>query len=319
MSRIDQHQVVEQKRNGKRITIQIRDIRKQFVVNHAGVASIKTLIVWWRKRNVVKLDVLKGITLDVHEGECLALIGRNGAGKSTLLSLIARIYKPTSGDIIVSGRVAPLLELGAGFHLDLTGIENIYFNGVILGLTRKEVQDRLPKIIEFSELGDAIGAPVRTYSSGMMARLGFAIAIHVDADILIVDEVLAVGDQKFEYIVGEEGSGAFVGGLRYGEGTIYYKNGAKKHIYWQGPSVGFDFGGNGSRTLTLVYNSQSPEDLYDRFAGVEGTAYLVGGVGVNFQKKDNITLAPIRTGVGARLGANIGYLKYSPRATWNPF
>jgi hypothetical protein len=121
------------------------------------------------------------------------------------------------------------------------------------------------------------------------------------------------------YIVGEEGSGAFVGGLRYGEGTIYYKNGAKKHIYWQGPSLGFDFGGNGSRTLTLVYNSQSPEDLYDRFAGVEGTAYLVGGVGVNLQRKDNITLAPIRTGMGARLGANIGYLKYSPRATWNPF
>ena len=121
------------------------------------------------------------------------------------------------------------------------------------------------------------------------------------------------------YIVGEEGSGAFVGGLRYGEGTIYYKNGAKKHIYWQGPSIGFDFGGNGSRTLTLVYHSQSPEDLYDRFVGVEGTAYLVGGLGVNFQKKDDIVMAPIRTGVGARLGANIGYLKYSGRATWNPF
>lgn len=121
------------------------------------------------------------------------------------------------------------------------------------------------------------------------------------------------------YIVGEEGSGAFVGGLRYGEGTIYYKNGAKKHIFWQGPSVGFDFGGNASRTLTLVYNSQSPEDLYDRFAGVEGSAYLVGGVGVNFERKDNITLAPIRTGLGARLGANIGYLKYSKSATWNPF
>jgi hypothetical protein len=121
------------------------------------------------------------------------------------------------------------------------------------------------------------------------------------------------------YIVGEEGSGAFVGGLRYGEGTIYYKNGAKKRIYWQGPSIGFDFGGNGSRTLTLVYNSQSPEDLYDRFAGIEGTAYLVGGLGVNFQKNDDIVMAPIRTGVGARLGANIGYLKYSSRATWNPF
>ena len=121
------------------------------------------------------------------------------------------------------------------------------------------------------------------------------------------------------YIVGEEGSGAFVGGLRYGEGTIYYKNGVKRRIYWQGPSVGFDFGGNGSRTLTLVYNSQSPEDLYDRFGGVEGSAYLVGGVGVNFERKDNITLAPIRTGVGARLGANIGYLKYSKSPTWNPF
>ncbi len=121
------------------------------------------------------------------------------------------------------------------------------------------------------------------------------------------------------YIVGEEGAGAFVGGLRFGEGTIYYKSGVKKHIFWQGPSVGFDFGGNGSRTLTLVYNSQSPEDLYTRFAGVEGTAYLVGGLGVNFQKKDDIIMAPIRTGVGARLGANIGYLKYSKRPTWNPF
>jgi hypothetical protein len=121
------------------------------------------------------------------------------------------------------------------------------------------------------------------------------------------------------YIVGEEGAGAFVGGLRYGEGTIYYKSGVKKRIFWQGPSVGFDFGGNGSRTLTLVYNSQSPEDLYARFAGVEGTAYLVGGLGVNFQKNDDIVMAPIRTGVGARLGANIGYLKYSRKPTWNPF
>lgn len=121
------------------------------------------------------------------------------------------------------------------------------------------------------------------------------------------------------YIVGEEGAGAFIGGLRYGEGTIYYKNGAKKHIFWQGPSLGFDFGGNGSRSLTLVYNSQSPEDLYDRFGGVEGSAYLVGGLGVNFERKDNITLAPIRTGMGLRLGANVGYLKYSKAATWNPF
>jgi hypothetical protein len=121
------------------------------------------------------------------------------------------------------------------------------------------------------------------------------------------------------YIVGEEAAGSFVGGLRYGEGTIYYKNGVTQRIYWQGPSVGFDFGANGSRSLVLIYNSDSPEDLYTRFGGVEGSAYMVGGVGVNFQAKDEIILAPIRTGVGARLGANVGYLKYSSRPNWNPF
>jgi hypothetical protein len=121
------------------------------------------------------------------------------------------------------------------------------------------------------------------------------------------------------YIVGEEGSGAFVGGLRFGEGMIYYKDGQKQKIFWQGPSVGWDFGANGARTMVLVYNSTSPEDLFGRFGGVEGSAYLVGGLGVNFQKRGNIVLAPIRAGVGARLGANIGYLKYSAAPTWNPF
>jgi len=121
------------------------------------------------------------------------------------------------------------------------------------------------------------------------------------------------------YIVGEEAAGSFVGGLRYGEGTIYYKNGIKQRIYWQGPSVGFDFGANGSRSLVLIYNSESPEDIYGRFAGLEGSAYFVSGLGVNFQQKDEVILAPIRTGVGARLGANVGYLKYSSRPEWNPF
>jgi hypothetical protein len=121
------------------------------------------------------------------------------------------------------------------------------------------------------------------------------------------------------YIVGEEGAGAFVGGLRFGEGTIYYKDGTVERIYWQGPSIGWDFGGNGSRVMTLVYGSSSPNDLHERFAGVEGSAYLIGGLGVNFQKHRDVTLAPIRTGVGARLGANIGYLKYTDHPTWNPF
>ncbi len=134
-----------------------------------------------------------------------------------------------------------------------------------------------------------------------------------------VEYVFRSQGEPSAYIVGEEGSGAFVGGLRFGEGKIYYKDGTVQKIYWQGPSVGFDFGANGSRTMVLVYNSTSPEDLYGRFGGVEGSAYLVGGIGVNFQKKDDIVLAPIRTGVGARLGANIGYLKYSAKPTWNPF
>ena len=121
------------------------------------------------------------------------------------------------------------------------------------------------------------------------------------------------------YIVGEEGAGAFVGGLRYGEGTIYYKNGTKQKIYWQGPSVGFDFGANGSRSLVLVYNSESPSDLYERFGGVEGSAYFIGGLGVNFETHNNVVLAPIRTGVGWRLGANVGYLKYSGKPQLNPF
>lgn len=121
------------------------------------------------------------------------------------------------------------------------------------------------------------------------------------------------------YIVGEEGSGAFVGGLRYGEGTLFMKNGLRKKIYWQGPSIGLDFGGNGSRVLVLVYGLSEPNDIYTRFAGVEGTAYIVGGLGVNFQQSGEIRLAPIRTGLGMRLGLNAGYLKYSDRPNWNPF
>lgn len=179
-------------------TIHIDDLRKEFLLSTAGIGSIKTLLLWWKRRHYHRLEVLKGISFDVEPGECVAVVGRNGAGKSTLLSLLARVYKPSGGTIDMRGRVAPLLELGAGFHPDLTGFENITFNAVILGLSRKEVAQRIDKIIEFSELRDHIHAPTRTYSSGMLARLGFAIAVHVDAEILIVDEVLAVGDYEFE-------------------------------------------------------------------------------------------------------------------------
>jgi hypothetical protein len=121
------------------------------------------------------------------------------------------------------------------------------------------------------------------------------------------------------YVLGEEGSGAFVAGLRYGEGTLYTKNAGDLHVYWQGPSVGFDWGGDGARTMTLVYNLPATNAIYQRFAGIDGSAYIIGGFGMTALTANSIVLVPIRSGLGLRLGANIGYLKYTPRATWNPF
>ena len=180
------------------VVLRVENLHKEFLLSHSGAASLKTMLLWWKRRQLQHLEVLKGISFQVEKGEAVAIVGRNGAGKSTLLALLARVYKPTSGKVEVLGRVAPLLELGAGFHPDLTGLENVFFNGVILGLTRKQVAARLDEIVAFSEIGPHIDAPVRTYSSGMLARLGFAVAVHVDADLLLVDEVLAVGDFDFE-------------------------------------------------------------------------------------------------------------------------
>jgi hypothetical protein len=121
------------------------------------------------------------------------------------------------------------------------------------------------------------------------------------------------------YILGQEGSGAFVAGLRYGEGMLYTRDGADSKVFWQGPSLGFDFGGDGARTMMLAYRVRSPRDLFRRFVGIDGSAYLVGGLGMTALGADNMLIVPIRTGVGARLGVNGGYLKFTPQATWNPF
>lgn len=134
-----------------------------------------------------------------------------------------------------------------------------------------------------------------------------------------VETVFSQAGRPSGYIIGEEASGAFFGGLRYGEGVLFMKDGTRKKVYWQGPSVGFDLGGNGSRVLVLVYNIYRERQIYDRFIGIEGSAYMVGGLGVNFQSNEELKLAPIRTGVGARLGANVGYLKYTEYPTLNPF
>jgi lipopolysaccharide transport system ATP-binding protein len=141
---------------------------------------------------------LRGLTLTVRRGEVIGIIGRNGAGKSTLLKAISRVLRPTTGRVVIQGRVSPLLDVGAGFHLELTGRENIYLNATLLGHSRREIDARLSNIIEFSELGDFLEAPVRTYSSGMVARLGFAVAAAWTPDILILDEVLGVGDYAFQ-------------------------------------------------------------------------------------------------------------------------
>jgi ABC-type polysaccharide/polyol phosphate transport system ATPase subunit len=145
-----------------------------------------------------KFFALRDVSFRVEDGESLAVVGRNGAGKSTLLSLIAGLADPVEGSIVVNGRVAALLELGAGFHPDLTGVENLRLNASLLGLSRKRTDDVFQDILTFAGIGDFIYEPIRTYSMGMTMRLAFAIAIHVDPDILIIDEVLAVGDQAFQ-------------------------------------------------------------------------------------------------------------------------
>jgi ABC-type polysaccharide/polyol phosphate transport system ATPase subunit len=153
---------------------------------------------WSRRR--VETDAiwaLRSVSLDVESGTTLGVIGRNGSGKSTLLKLINRVLKPDAGTVTVRGTVASLVELGAGFHPELTGRENVVINGTILGLTKKEIRARFDEIVAFSELANYIDEPVRTYSTGMYLRLGFAVAVHVDPDVLLIDEVLAVGDRPF--------------------------------------------------------------------------------------------------------------------------
>ena len=178
--------------------IVVQNVYKTFDVYLDKANSLKEKMLFWKRNRKEKREVLKNINLTVKNGEAVALIGVNGSGKSTLLKLMTKIIYPNKGKIMTYGKLTSLLELGAGFHPDFSGRENIYFNASIFGLTKQQIDERLDDIIEFSELGSYIDNPVRTYSSGMYMRLAFAVAINVDADILLVDEVLAVGDQHFQ-------------------------------------------------------------------------------------------------------------------------
>lgn len=178
--------------------ITVENVYKNFKVYHDKGYSLKEKMLFWQRNAYETRTVLNGISFKVNKGEAVGLIGKNGSGKSTTLKLLSRIMYPDKGVVNINGRVACLIELGAGFHPDMSGRENIYINASIFGLTKKEIDNKLQQIIDFSELWDFIDNPIRTYSSGMYMRLAFAVAINVAADILLIDEILAVGDIKFQ-------------------------------------------------------------------------------------------------------------------------
>jgi ABC-type polysaccharide/polyol phosphate transport system ATPase subunit len=180
--------------------IRLESVALSYRVPRERIRSIKEYAIRRIKRLVVfdEIEALRDFDLSVRPGETLGVIGRNGAGKSTLFKVIARVLYPTRGRVVVAGRIAPLLELGLGFHGELTGVENVLLQGALLGFSRKEMRRHLPGIVAWSELTEFIDSPIRTYSSGMTARLSFAVATDVEPDILLVDETLAVGDERFQ-------------------------------------------------------------------------------------------------------------------------
>lgn len=180
------------------IVISVRNLKKKFKVYNDKGSSLKEKLLFFRRNRYEERWVLNGISFDLRRGEAVGLIGKNGCGKSTTLKLLTRIMYPTSGQVKIQGRVSSLIELGAGFHPDMSGRENIYTNASIFGLNKEQIDERLRDIIAFSELEEFIDNPVRTYSSGMYMRLAFSVAINVEADILLIDEILAVGDVSFQ-------------------------------------------------------------------------------------------------------------------------
>ncbi len=182
------------------LAINVENVTQRFRVIHERPNTLRELFAKLFRPNadIRDFEALKNISFQVRRSEMVGIVGRNGSGKSTLLKLVAGVYRPTAGKIEVQGTLAPLIELGAGFHSELTGRENIVLNGLLLGFSKRDIKDREKKIIEFADIGDFVDSPVKQYSSGMYIRLAFAVATEVDPDILVVDEALAVGDAPFQ-------------------------------------------------------------------------------------------------------------------------
>lgn len=179
--------------------ISVENISKRFVIPHEKETSLKgTLLNIWKKKSYEEFFALKDISFDIYPGEFIGIIGRNGSGKSTLLKILAEIYMPDSGKVVVRGKISPFLELGVGFNGELTGRDNIYLYGAILGLTKKQIDDKYHEIVRFAEMEKFIDMKLKNYSSGMYVRLAFSVAIEAEAPILLVDEILAVGDTSFQ-------------------------------------------------------------------------------------------------------------------------
>jgi ABC-2 type transport system ATP-binding protein len=186
--------------SNRHVAIDVQNVTQRFRIIHERPDTLRELFANFLRHDVSyhDFDAVKDVSLQVHSGQMLGLVGRNGSGKSTLLKIIAGVYKPTSGRVHLSGKVAPLIELGAGFHSELTGRENIMINGLLMGFSKKEMLEKEQRIIEFADIGEFIDSPVKQYSSGMYTRLAFSIATEVDPEILIVDEILSVGDAGFQ-------------------------------------------------------------------------------------------------------------------------
>ena len=202
------------------LAIEVKNLSKKYRLGTIGMSSLREdLSRWWKRKDAHNLDIkrektagieqsrmindsefwaLHDLNFQIPKGEVVGLIGANGSGKSTLLKILSRITEPTEGEVQIRGKVASLLEVGTGFHPELTGRENVYVNGAILGMTRREVEVKFDEIVDFAGISEFIDTPIKRYSSGMTVRLGFAVAAHLDPDILIVDEVLAVGDLRFQ-------------------------------------------------------------------------------------------------------------------------